>query len=78
MATNIISFIDATFTGMDDGGGVSVPGVKVGDVIISCYNSSLKTSGAAYFLPVVINDDELEQVVSGLNTSNFNVTLLRK
>lgn len=78
MATTILSLIAVNLNGRADNGPIAASGVKVGDVIISAYNTGDKSQAINYFQPVVTTDDEIEQLGVSLTSQNISLVLLRQ
>lgn len=79
MTVQSIGLVTASFTGINGSGAVSVPGLKVGDRVISCYlinNNVWQAAGQAYEYIVSVND-EIQQLGGSFSTETVELVLIR-
>lgn len=77
MSFNSITTIKATFSGGTAAGAISVPGVKVGDVIVQIADAG-DTARPGYFENMVSVDDEIQQFNSNdFSSITFTAVLVR-
>lgn len=75
--TTPVAFIKAEFLGRDGAGPVSVPGLKVGDVVIMYSNDNHERTEIAYECTITV-DDEIHQFYQGnWSGDTFVMVLLR-
>lgn len=78
MSVNFAGFGKADFTGNNGSGAISIPGLKVGDVVITSVVGSTTQSPGSVFERIVSVSDELQQIEnSNLSTQSCYIVFVR-
>lgn len=81
MSASLSGMVAASFTGNNGTGGISIPGLEVGDLVIAIWQTNPAgswTQPGNHFEGIVTVADELQQLVgSNYSSSTFTVLAFR-
>ena len=78
MTATLCGLVTADFSGIDGSGSISVPGVKIGDVVVNVWriDASHAFASSAYE-PVITVDDEIQQLGVNMSAATLKILLFR-